>query len=81
MLTTMTSLLLLLSWRRPLFSNSSHTKDYWNTFKVVRARKLHHVLVEQVGVPAQKAKWIAALILSPIVDFASESKEKLQPIS
>ena len=61
LLTPMASLLPLLSWRRPLFSNSSHTKDCWNTFKVIRARKLRHVLVEQVCVPAQKAKWIAAL--------------------
>ena len=66
LLKTMASLLLLLllTGRRPLFANLSHTKDYFNTFKVLRARKLRPVLVEQVGVPAQKAKWIAALLNS-----------------
>ena len=75
LLTTMNSLLLLLCCMRPLFSYSSHTKDYWNTFKVVRARKLRQILVEQVGVPAQKAKWIAALLPHETLSENSDQAE------
>ena len=54
--TTMTSLLLLLPVPGVHYSPSRRTQKTTGTLKVGRARLLRQVLVEQVGVPAKKAK-------------------------